>query len=261
MHRRLLMAFPNLPDVPQAREHFGLLYRIEQQQSSGGQVRSAAEAASGDASEAALERSALEQAARGRVVVLAQSRVAPDWSRLPLGYLLAPPEVKALDRLYDALRPEMELAFRLQANPTRRIRAHSSRETAEWRGKRVEVRGAEAQLDWLRRKGETAGFAVLEARVRAGVSGATPTITQAYQRAGAGARDRGARDRGATVAGYRPATGDLTLGAALFEGRLRITDLAAFRQALEQGVGSGKAYGFGLLSIAPTTARGALILR
>lgn len=274
MHRRLLMAFPDLPDVTQAREHFGLLYRIEQQ-SGGGLVRSAAEAVAETAAGAALG-----QAAHGRVVVLAQSRVAPDWSQLPLGYLLAPPVVKALDPLYDALRPEMELVFRLQANPTRRIRAHNRHESEQWRGKRVQVRGVEAQLDWLRRKGASAGFAVLEARVRPSLPALTPAVTpaaaQADQRARAVARESGSASGangganggrndgtgvGATkVAGYRAATGDLTLDSALFEGRLRIIDLAAFHHALEQGIGSGKAYGFGLLSIAPVT-RSAPVLR
>jgi CRISPR system Cascade subunit CasE len=32
---------------------------------------------------------------------------------------------------------------------------------------------------------------------------------------------------------------------------LRITDEALFRQTLERGLGSGKAYGFGLMSVAP----------
>lgn len=43
----------------------------------------------------------------------------------------------------------------------------------------------------------------------------------------------------------------LTFSSVLFEGELEITDANAFRQTLAQGIGSGKAYGFGLLSIAP----------
>jgi CRISPR system Cascade subunit CasE len=39
----------------------------------------------------------------------------------------------------------------------------------------------------------------------------------------------------------------------LYEGELEVTDTAAFRQALEKGIGSGKAYGFGLLSVAPAS--------
>ena len=44
----------------------------------------------------------------------------------------------------------------------------------------------------------------------------------------------------------------LTFGAVLFEGELEITNAEDFRNALTHGIGSGKAYGFGLLSIAPT---------
>ena len=43
----------------------------------------------------------------------------------------------------------------------------------------------------------------------------------------------------------------LTFTAVTFEGLLRVTDIQAFREALKCGIGSGKAYGFGLLSIAP----------
>jgi CRISPR system Cascade subunit CasE len=43
----------------------------------------------------------------------------------------------------------------------------------------------------------------------------------------------------------------LTFVSVLFEGRLRVTDPGKFRATLERGVGSAKAYGFGLLSIAP----------
>lgn len=43
----------------------------------------------------------------------------------------------------------------------------------------------------------------------------------------------------------------ITFASVLFEGLLRVTNPDAFRSALEMGIGSGKAYGFGLLSIAP----------
>jgi CRISPR system Cascade subunit CasE len=46
----------------------------------------------------------------------------------------------------------------------------------------------------------------------------------------------------------------LQFGAVLFEGELSVSDAARFRQALASGIGSGKAYGFGLLSIAPVSS-------
>ena len=42
----------------------------------------------------------------------------------------------------------------------------------------------------------------------------------------------------------------LTFKGAIFEGRLEIVDADRFRTALRNGIGPGKAFGFGLLSIA-----------
>jgi CRISPR system Cascade subunit CasE len=41
----------------------------------------------------------------------------------------------------------------------------------------------------------------------------------------------------------------------VYEGRLRVTDVEKFRGALHQGVGAEKAFGFGLIQIAPVPAR------
>ena len=57
--------------------------------------------------------------------------------------------------------------------------------------------------------------------------------------------------------GVRPMTGRMTFGDVVFEGRLVVTDVERFRQALADGIGSGKAFGFGLLSVAPAQAAGA----
>jgi len=46
----------------------------------------------------------------------------------------------------------------------------------------------------------------------------------------------------------------MTFGSVLFEGRLTIDDVEKFRETLAIGIGSGKAYGFGLLSIAPASS-------
>ncbi len=42
----------------------------------------------------------------------------------------------------------------------------------------------------------------------------------------------------------------MTFGAVTFEGILEVTDAEKFRESLRQGIGTGKAYGFGLLSVA-----------
>ncbi|MCP4644356.1 MAG: type I-E CRISPR-associated protein Cas6/Cse3/CasE, partial [bacterium] len=43
----------------------------------------------------------------------------------------------------------------------------------------------------------------------------------------------------------------MTFGSVRFEGRLRVTEPEQFREILAAGMGSAKAYGFGLLSVAP----------
>ena len=60
--------------------------------------------------------------------------------------------------------------------------------------------------------------------------------------------------------GYRTMPGGIlamiVLDAVLFDGLLTITDTASFQRILVAGLGSGKAFGFGLLSIAPARAAG-----
>ena len=210
LHRRLLLAFPNLGGLSAARDHFGILYRLD----------------SGD----------------GGARLLVQSSAEPDWSRLPTAYLLDPhPLVKRIDSLYDTLVTGQKLRFCLRANPTRRISDRGATQPERWRGKRVDLRNEEDQLAWLTRKGEQAGFQLLSVHTQPNVVGFHS------DRPIADVRTSGVNDR---VIGRHPA-GRLTFASVTFEGRLRITDPAAFREALTNGIGSGKAFGFGLLSIAP----------
>ena len=306
MHRRLLSAFPDEPDLAQPRNHYGLLYRLEIEPGiehtmeagvesgiGAGIERQRARSSAGDEASGAGEAPAVTGAGRERgerVVILVQSQRLPDWSRLPAGYLASPPEVKPLDPLYAHLRVGMEVAFRLHANPTRRINGRNPHEPAQWRGKRVNLRTEAEQLAWLRRKGEAAGFALLTVRAHSAHSthsahsahgvmpgdrdavgpasraGATPaqTLNAAAPGGGRGRAASGSPAASALpgildaralsnglVSGHRQGSGTLTFGSVLFEGRLGITDLARFQAALADGIGSGKAYGFGLLSIAP----------
>jgi CRISPR system Cascade subunit CasE len=203
MHRRMLSLFPDGLAAGNAREQLGVLYRIEQ--------------------------------ARQGPIALVQSRVAPDGSRLPSNYLAQPPEVKRVDPFYEALQRNTSLLFRLRANPTRRISARNTSQSVQWRGKRIDLRSEQDQLDWLAHRGEQFGFALLAVRTQ-------PTHSDAHDVR---------TTTGATVHGNKPAAGKLAFGSVLFEGRLRVTDPDAFRGTLEAGIGSGKAFGFGLLSIAP----------
>lgn len=173
------------------------------------------------------------------VVLLVQSRVRPTWD-LPTGYLAADwldasaPTVAttSLEGLFARCGEGAQLRFRLRANPTRFIDSKTG-EDGKRRGKRVPLRKEESRLGWLQRKASDGGFVVEDVRQADEV--AVPDVVQ--QEPGV---VRGWRD------GRR-----ITLEGVVFEGRLRVQDAGRFRTTLLEGVGRGRAYGFGLLSVAP----------
>lgn len=163
-----------------------------------------------------------------RVVILVQSALEPDWEYAfrNAGYLLAaPPQVKHFDPSFEA---GQRLRFCLVANPTRRLSKHSlgadGRPIDKGIGKRVPVPSSRL-FDWLARRAETAGFSVKvdSTCVQPGYVYVNKT------RNGEGQRLRSVR----------------------YEGVLGVTDPTRFQQTIVRGIGSGKAFGFGLLSVAP----------
>ncbi|HEY7032634.1 MAG TPA: type I-E CRISPR-associated protein Cas6/Cse3/CasE [Thermomicrobiales bacterium] len=209
LHQRVMSGFPDGEATGDARERFGVLYRVD------GGGRS------------------------GRIVLLVQARIEPDWARLPAGYLAAVggdpanPEVKPIGGIYERIREGTELAFRLRANPTKRDAVS---------GKRVELAREEQQVGWLERKGADGGFVIPAVTVRP--SGQEGPVVRVGPAEGGG-KQVGWRRQG------DEASSRLTFGAVVFEGVLRVTDADRLRAALATGIGSGKAYGFGLLSVAP----------
>src|SRR5690606_5929028 len=162
----------------------------------------------------------------------------PDWGNLPPGYLGPPPDargnpaVRTVDGEYGRIVDGMQLLFRLRANPTKRIGANNTEQSEQWRGKRVELRREEDQLAWLARKGEQHGFRLIGVEARPELPDTRVTGQE---------KVRGRR------LGANNETMPLRFGAVLFEGRLEVTDRTMFLEALRGGIGSGKAFGFGLL--------------
>jgi len=149
--------------------------------------------------------------------VLAQALVLPDWSFLEHkpGVRLAPP-VKVFDPPFAA---GQTFRFRLRANP---VVSRMSSPGAHERGKRLGLIGEDAQRGWLQRHGERGGFAVESVRI---TQEGNILCTRGEHRT--------------------------SHASALFDGLLRVTDAAALRRALSLGIGPAKAFGFGLLSLAP----------
>ena len=144
------------------------------------------------------------------ICVLVQSRVAPDWNRIVLN---AQYWLSAPQTKAVDLHPPvgMRLSFRLRANPT-----------VFQDGKRKPIKEEDAQIEWLVRKGTFHGF-------RPGMAQVTHTEV---------VRFRTAAER------------EVTLQCVQFDGALTVTDAEAFLNALEGGIGSGKGFGLGLLSVA-----------
>jgi CRISPR system Cascade subunit CasE len=198
----------------------------------------------------------VEAGHRGQsVVLLVQSAVRPSWSHLvEEGCLVRSvagednPAVKCIDEQISSIAEGMVLRFRLKANPTKKVGTSSKSDrlsgVQKSNGRRVFIADQAGQIDWLARKGAMSGFALLEVRSDpsvADVVGGSEDIV-------IGVKLVGCREQRAGVAELRH---QLVFRGVVFDGHLRVTDERAFKTALANGIGSGKAYGFGLLSIAP----------
>ena len=178
----------------------------------------------------------LDHERSGRMMLLLSSRTMPMTDRWPTGYLLPlgddfelafstvheNPAIRNVEAERAALVAGHRFAFRLLANTTKKIDTKTGSEGARRHGRRVPVRGDEERLQWFARHAEAAGFVVEGGAIR---------VTEVAPRSGR-------TGKSVTVAG------------ALFEGVLVVRDADRFRESISAGIGPGKAYGFGLLSIA-----------
>lgn len=184
-----------------------------------------------------------DQSRNGEWILLVQSPDTPDWSRLPsTDYLLTigneNPAVKAI-HLQANVR--QQFTFRLRGNPTKRIGKSASYD----KGKRVGLYKMEEQINWLQRKADNHGFAI---------QSAMPIQQQRIEGAIPVKENRSTRPTEEKLDARKPATQkqhDAKFFSVQFDGILQVTDPDLFLTAIQFGIGSGKAFGFGLLSVAP----------
>jgi CRISPR system Cascade subunit CasE len=177
-------------------------------------------------------------------VVLLQTAMEPDWEALELAprALRCPSQTKKYSLTF---AKGQRLAFRLLCQPAMRKSGQFGLKPNGKRmpGPRRACRDDQQRLQWLRRKANDGGFDIetvgytfvdwgntkpLQAK------GGSPTETheQAKRRAfGSGVHQR--------------------LGGVRFDGILVVTDPDKLRHAVRNGIGPQKAFGFGLLSLAP----------
>ncbi|GLF98164.1 type I-E CRISPR-associated protein Cas6/Cse3/CasE [Streptomyces yaizuensis] len=132
--------------------------------------------------------------------------------------------------LLDKLRPGVRLRFRLTANPTKAIRRPGR---PDRRGVRTALTTPADQLQWLTDRSPTLGFTL---PTTGGHPQTAVTASDALDFHRTGNHSRGDRVR---------------IRAVTFDGHLRVTDPDALRRTLTHGIGHGRAYGCGLLTLAP----------
>ncbi len=143
--------------------------------------------------------------------VLIQSSLCPDWNFLikRKNYLLRDPVFKQFD--YPQFKIGNKYWFRIFANPTKKVK-----------GKRVGFYKKEDQYNWFKRKADLAGFNILYVNITR-----KEEITSKV--------NKNAKK--------------MIFYSVQFEGALQVIDPKLFRTALKYGIGSGKAFGFGFLTI------------
>jgi CRISPR system Cascade subunit CasE len=161
-------------------------------------------------------------------MLLVQSWLRPAWDHLADGYLAAGDDNPAVKVFEPRIAVGQVLAFRLAANPTKRL--SRSLPKGREKSKRVGLFKVEDQEIWIQRKGEQHGFHVL-------------MLTIGGQGQIKSTRPSTSKDEEARL---------ITLQGVQFDGILQVTDAEAFGAAVATGIGSGKAFGCGLLSLAAT---------
>jgi CRISPR system Cascade subunit CasE len=117
-------------------------------------------------------------------------------------------------------------AFQLCANTTKKVTKLDDNGDPTKNGKRVPLRLREELVAWIQHKGEQGGFTVDEATLR--------TFSRGRE--------------------YFEKKDPRGLHSAVeFQGVLAVADPAKFHETFTRGIGSAKAFGFGLLVIAPTS--------
>lgn len=155
------------------------------------------------------------------LIVSPEPPMRPDWCpRDPESW-----KTKPIPAAYFTRR---RYAFQLCANPTKKIRKELPDGSRTKNGRRVPLRTREELVAWIQRKGDEGGFTVDEATLR--------TFSRGRE--------------------YFEKTknGQSGLHSAVeFAGVLTVTDPAEFHKSFTVGIGSAKAFGFGLLVIAPVS--------
>ncbi|MBN2435150.1 MAG: type I-E CRISPR-associated protein Cas6/Cse3/CasE [Spirochaetes bacterium] len=143
-------------------------------------------------------------------VVLVVSEKEPGWHNLSDIYLSDNQIMQYAEKI-ECIANDMSFRFLLKANPTKKND-----------GKRIALRTYDDRQKWALRKAKDNGFELIDLSVR------SDSIQKSDSKKGH----------------------ELVFNTVYYEGFLRVTDVNLFKKALCVGIGSAKAFGYGLLTIA-----------
>lgn len=155
--------------------------------------------------------------------VLLQTATAADglMGTLPDGYAKRVDGPKGLESALDALENGRTYRFRLLANPTAKLKRDDGSPVRVPLVRPESTESTKGYMDWLQRKGRLHGFEPQQ-------------VTDSPVKLDS------------TIKGRK-----VPLMAVRFDGLLTVADAERLREAVRKGIGSGKAFGFGLLSLGP----------
>jgi CRISPR system Cascade subunit CasE len=151
-----------------------------------------------------------------RVLILSRTQpVKPDW---------CPTDCFGTKQIPADYFSHETYRFSLLANPTKKLRVDNPNGSRKKNGRRVPITQREDLVRWLLRKGEAGGFTFDPGDLRT-----IPRGREFFRKEG--------------IQG--------THTAVEFQGTLIVRDPGLFMEAVRHGIGSAKAFGFGLLALTP----------
>ena len=152
-----------------------------------------------------------------RVLILSHSMPAkPDW---------CPTDCFGTKVIPDNFFAHPRYRFSLLANPTKKLRVDNADGSRKKNGRRVPLVKREELVAWLQRKAEAGGFNINADSLRT-----VPRGREFF---------------------HKDSTSRGTHSAVEFQGELTVTNPVSFRATVAAGIGSAKAFAFGLLVLAP----------
>lgn len=144
-----------------------------------------------------------------------------------------PPRIFRCKKIPESFLRHKRYRFCLRANPTHCRKLDKVTGERRTRGLRAPITDEQELIGWLARKGTQHGFRIPHAEQWPQIS---CPLSICYE------GRRSFRKQGLKAAHH---------SSVEFRGILEVEDPAAFRQAFETGIGSAKAFGFGLLMLQP----------